>query len=97
MAPSPIIRDRIVAYLDEVWPSGASYVELTREAYDIDEPTPAQLSATRRAVAKLVAEGEAERRGRVGVAEGTHTRGGEPYANPVPMEIRRLIPAKETT
>ncbi len=90
MAPSPIIRDRIVTYLDEVWAGGAPYVELAREAYDIDEPTPAQLSAARRAVAKLVAGGEAERRGRVGTAEGTHTRGGEPYANPLLMEIRRL-------
>ncbi len=92
MAKAPIIKNRIVAYLDEYSPQGATYVELAREAYDIDvpgDPTAAQLSAVRRVVAKLVAEGGAERVGRVGIAEGTHRRAGGLYDNPLTMEIRR--------
>jgi len=89
MARAPIVRNRIVAYLDEISPQGATYVELAREAYDLDDPTATQTSAVRRVVAKLVAEGIAERVGRVGNPEGTHTRAGSKgYANPLPMEIR---------
>ena len=79
----------MVAYLDEISPQGATYVELAREAYDVDDPTATQLSAVRRAVVNLVAAGDAERRGRVGIAEGSHTRAGVEYANPLPMEIHR--------
>ena len=95
----PPVTARIVAYLDEY--DHATYRELAREAYDVDDPTAAQLSAVRRAVAKLAAAGEVERLGArmlFGESEGTHTRvrvdadGYETewtYANPAGQVIRR--------
>jgi hypothetical protein len=42
-------------------PQGFTHRELACAAYEVDEPTAAQLSAVRRAVARLVADGRAER------------------------------------
>src|SRR4051794_13695343 len=55
-------------------PMQYSYLQLAAEVYDTESPTPAQLSAVRRAVAKLVQRGEAERTERWQAAWSTHTR-----------------------
>jgi transcriptional regulator with XRE-family HTH domain len=101
----PTISDRIAAILNAApvrsgWrPDDYTYRNLATEVYGADEPTEptaAQLSAVRRAVAALVAEGEAERLGRDkrGMGDqGTHVRqrGGIPYIyeNPAGVRVRR--------
>lgn len=55
------VRERIAGLLT---PRGATYTDLAALVYGVDEPTAAQLSAVRRAVAVLVAEGRAARGGR---------------------------------
>jgi len=46
------------------WPTAYTHHALAVEVYGTNEPTAAQLSAVRRAVARLVAVGKAERAGR---------------------------------
>src|SRR4051812_25723808 len=62
------VLDRVAAILDGApthepsgFPTAYSHRSLGRQVYATDDPTAAQLSAVRRAVAKLVAEGRAER------------------------------------
>ena len=65
--PRTPILPRIAAILDaapvrEGWlPQGFTHRALAMLVYETDEPSTAQLSAVRRAVAKLVAAGRAER------------------------------------
>jgi hypothetical protein len=55
-------------------PDSYSHHDLARAVYVSTEPTAAQLSAVRRAVARLVADGKAIRGGRVGGDTGGHDR-----------------------
>lgn len=104
----PTISDRIAAILDAApvrsgWlPDSFTHRDLATEVYGADEPTAAQLSAVRRAVAALVAEGEAERlrRDKRGIADqGTHVRqrGGlaHIYENPAGVRVRRPMTEAE--
>jgi hypothetical protein len=107
LQPSRIrVLDRTAAILDEAprhpasgFPTEYSHYDLARGVYATDNPTAAQLSAVRRAVAKLVGAGRAVRdvsgHGRSPLHErGTHerVRGGYvyTYANPAPMLVSRV-------
>jgi hypothetical protein len=98
------LTERIAGVLEEAgnhpgsgFPAGFTYRELARLAYETGEPTPAQLSAVRRSVARLVATGRAERdhNERHFNGEGWHERsgGGRHYTarNPGGVEIRRAM------
>jgi len=95
--------DRIAAILDAPatdGPASYTYRDLGREVYATDDPTAAQLSAVRRAVAQLVAEGLAERTGRgSGSGAGRHVRqrGGRTmtYRNPAGVMVRRPLTKRE--
>jgi hypothetical protein len=97
-------RERVAGILEAApiyngWcPKAYSYGDLAREVYGVADPSPSQLSAVRRVVARLVADGHAERSGRGshGSGSGTHVRhrhGGVPYvyANPAGVEVRRTL------
>jgi hypothetical protein len=92
------------------WPRHYRYRELAQEVYSTDEPSPAQLSAVRWAVAKLLKQGQAERmKGRKGDYDDldpnwpTHLRQRENdygayyhrYRNPPGVSIRRPLTASE--
>jgi hypothetical protein len=66
--PQPVrVGERIARILDEAprrdsgYPHGFTHWELARAVYATDRPSAAQLSAVRRAVARLVARGQVER------------------------------------
>lgn len=97
------IRERVQGILEAApvysgWlPKGYSYRDLACQIYGVPDPSPAQLSAVRRVVARLVAEDRAVRVGR-----GSHRRGSGThvrhrhglsyvYANPVGVEVRRAL------
>jgi hypothetical protein len=104
LMPRTPVAGRIVAILDAApthepsgFPQDFTHQELAREVYGVNEPTAAQLSAVRRAVAKLVAAGRAERdleRKRWGASFGEHQRRGRYgsvwwYANPPGVGVHR--------
>jgi hypothetical protein len=80
--PRTPVTDRIAAILGAAptiqsgHPMAYTYRDLATEVYAADEPTAAQLSAVRRAVAALVAEGRGERdpEREPGTGAGTHRR-----------------------
>jgi hypothetical protein len=97
---------RVAAILDDApshatsgLPLGYSHRDLACEAYGVDEPTAAQLSAVRRAVAQLVAQGRATRaRDRMNMGVGRHLRRSRSqpnlryqYANPTGVTVRRSL------
>ena len=58
------VRETIVRTIDG-HDRAFTTLDLARIAYQVDDPTPAQRSATRRATAKLAADGRIERAGRI--------------------------------
>lgn len=79
--PTPV-TDRIAAILNAAptirsgYPMAYTYRDLAAEVYGTDEPSAAQLSSVRRAVAGLVVRGQAERdpEREPGTGAGTHRR-----------------------
>src|SRR4051812_44240142 len=70
MAPRPVVRERVGRILADAprhpqtgYPASYGHHDLARDVYGTNDPTAAQLSAVRRAVAQLVAAGNVERDG----------------------------------
>ena len=87
--PQLDLTERIAAAIEGTDPdSGLTHRELAQVAYSVEDPTAAQLSAVRRSVARLIADGRAGR-GRRRRVSGRWGRGG------TPVEIHRPLTTAE--